>query len=93
MNTVETISLVGKKSGVKQEDVRKVLSAYVDVVKENIVDEKIPLLDLGVFQPKHQNSRIARNPQDGSVVHVPERIVPNFHFMPSIKKQLICEVD
>lgn len=93
MNSVEVISMVGKVSGVKQEDVKKVLTAYVNVVKENIIDEKVPLLDLGVFQPKHRNSRVARNPQNGEEVYIPERIVPSFYFKPSAKKSLIVEVD
>ena len=86
MTNREVVSIIGKETNLRLEDVKSVLKAFSKLVKENH-EEKIPLVDLGKFQMVYRKGRVGRNPQDGTEVMIPNREVLVFKVSPSIKKE------
>lgn len=91
MNNKEVLVTIGKEIDFKQEDVKRVLVAYANLVKENY-DEKIPLMDVGSFQAKIREARMAHNPQTGDKIEVPKKQVLYFHINPATKREVTKEI-
>jgi len=80
----DLVKIIAGRTGLKQGDVHVVVQSLFDsIVKDMTAGNRIELRDFGVFEARHKKARVARNPQTGQTVAVPERIVP--HFKPGRK--------
>jgi len=58
---------------------REVVKAAAEIIKAaTAAGEKVILRGFGTFQMKTRKARVARNPQTGGTVNVPEKIVLAF---------------
>ena len=79
MNKQEMISTISTKVGGSKKDAGIYLDAVVETITETLAKhEKIALVGFGTFEARHRDARIARNPQDGTEIQVPEMYVPAF---------------
>jgi integration host factor subunit beta len=87
----DLVKLIAGRTGLKQGDVHVVVQSLFDSsVKDMTAGNRIELRDFGVFEARHKKARVARNPQTGKAVAVPERVVP--HFKPGrMMKELISK--
>lgn len=73
------IQKVARKTLVEQKDVELIVSALLDVIKEEVGrGHRIDFRNFGCFQPKVRKAKVARDITRNKVVHVPERIEPSF---------------
>ena len=79
MNKTQLISEISTKVGGTKKDAGIYLDAVVETITETLAKhEKIALVGFGTFEARHRDARIARNPQDGTEIQVPEMYVPAF---------------
>lgn len=78
MKNTELVKLVADKSNVSQKDVEMVIRSFVEVIKENVMEDEVPLIGVGKFVAKDREAREFRNPQDGTVIKSPKCSVPSF---------------
>lgn len=79
MNKVELVNAISTKVGGTKKDAGIYLDAVVDVITETLAKhEKIALVGFGAFEARHRDARIARNPQNGTEIQVPEMYTPVF---------------
>ena len=71
MKKAELVAAIADKSGLAKSDAEKALTAFMDVIKENVKDAPIPLMGFGKFETKHRAARKQRNPQNGQMIDVP----------------------
>lgn len=79
MNKIELVNAISIKADCTKKDAAKYLDAVVETITEALAKhEKIALVGFGTFEARHRDARIARNPQDGTEIQVPEMYVPCF---------------
>ncbi|MBE5787815.1 MAG: HU family DNA-binding protein, partial [Clostridiales bacterium] len=66
MNKAELIVALAQKAELTKKDAEKALSAFVEVVTEQLkAGEKVQLVGFGTFESKERPARTARNPRTG----------------------------
>ena len=70
MNKAQLVARVAGKSGVTQVDVKKVVDALTDTVKDVVIDESVTLVGFGTFSTKYMPARTGRNPQSGDAIQI-----------------------
>lgn len=72
MNKWDLIKKVAEKTGISQDNVNKVLNAFVEVTVPEVRDngEIISLPGLGTFKQKRTEAREGRNPMNGEKVQI-----------------------
>lgn len=89
MNKSELISAVAEKSGITQKDVKKVVEAFVDIVKEDVAEgNKVQIIGFGTFEPRKRNARIGKNPHSGEVMEIKACVVPAFKVGKAFKEAM-----
>ena len=79
MNKAELIAAVSEKTGLSKKDGERAVNAMLDTVKETVeAGEKVQLVGFGVFDVKHRDARIGRNPKTKEEIKIPASRVPVF---------------
>jgi len=85
MNKEELVKAVAEKADMSQKDAKALLDATLEVVNATLgksdaalEDRKVTLVGFGTFHVKLRKAREGRNPRDGKVIKIPEKLVPVF---------------
>ena len=79
MNKDEIVMEIAKKANTTQVCARKVLSATIATIMEAVKnDEKVILMNFGIFERQKRAKRTARNIQTNEQIIIPERYIPIF---------------
>ena len=79
MNKAELIEALVDRTGLKKQDAKKVLEAYMQIATEVLsANEEVVLVGFGSQIPRLQTSRLARNPRTGTPVQIPARTTVKF---------------
>jgi DNA-binding protein HU-beta len=79
MNKAELIAAVAEKAGLSKKDGERAVNAMLDTVIETVeAGEKVQLVGFGVFDIKHRDARIGRNPKTKEEIKIPASRVPVF---------------
>lgn len=79
MNKTELIAAVSEKTGVTQKDVKKVMEAFVNVIKEDLAEgNKVQLIGFGTFETRKREARSGVNPLTGEKMEIKASVVPAF---------------
>ena len=79
MQKYDMVLQIAEETGLKQQDVKRVLQLTLDgIIKVLISEGRIELRNFGVFKVKQRRPRTARNPRTGETVHVPSRKAVTF---------------
>jgi len=71
MNKAELIVALAQKAELTKKDAEKALSAFVEVVTEQLkAGEKVQLVGFGTFESKERPARTARNPRTGEEITI-----------------------
>lgn len=85
-NVVREISRI---SGSSQEEVKKVLDAYQDVVYASLEAETpVKIVGFGKYLVRERAARKGRNPQTGEEIYIPAKKKYSFKFSDSFTKPL-----
>ncbi len=71
MNKTELVAAMAEKAGLSKTDAAKALTAYVDVVKEQLAKgDSIALVGFGTFSVSERPARTGRNPLTGETIQI-----------------------
>ena len=74
MNKKEQIVALATKLSTTQKDAEVIYDAFCEMVIEGLTTEgKIKVGNIATFEVKNVNSRVCRNPKDGTEIVVPEK--------------------
>lgn len=92
MNKDELVLLCSNKAKTTQTNTRKIITAFVDTIKEVITsNEKVTLQGFGVFELKHRAERTARNINKNETITVPAQYIPHFRPSKEFKSRVLKE--
>ncbi|HHW46041.1 MAG TPA: HU family DNA-binding protein [Clostridiales bacterium] len=87
MNKSELIAAISAKSGLTKKDADKALSAFMDVITEQLkAGDKVQLIGFGTFEVRERAARTGRNPQTKAPIKIPATKVPVFKAGKSFKE-------
>lgn len=79
MNKTELVQAMAEQAGLSKKDAEKALSAFVDVVTDEMKKGgKVQLIGFGTFEVAERKAREGRNPQTKQVVQYPASKAPKF---------------
>ena len=79
MTKKDIVLKVASQTGLKQQDVKRVVQRSLDVVVEALKQgETVELRNFGIFKVKSRKGRTGRNPRTGEKVPVPPKRVVAF---------------
>ncbi|MQN02194.1 MAG: HU family DNA-binding protein [Lachnospiraceae bacterium] len=79
MNKTELVAEIAEKADTSKKEAELVLSAFTDVVTEQLKKgEKIQLVGFGTFEVTERSARTGRNPQTGEEMQIPASKAPKF---------------
>ncbi len=79
MNKTELVAAMAEQAGLSKKDAEKALSAFVDVVAEELKKgEKVQLVGFGTFEVAERAEREGRNPQSGEPMKIAASKAPKF---------------
>ena len=86
MNKTELIAVASQAAGMTKKDTERAVNAALDIITAALVrGEKVQLSGFGVFEVKHREARVARNPRTKESVEVPATDVPMFKASNALK--------
>lgn len=89
MNKHELIDLIAKKSELTKKDTTKTLNAFVEVVREALVDgEEVKISGLGKFMTVERKERVGRNPKTNEEIKIESCRVPRFKAGKELKESV-----
>ena len=79
MNKTELVAAIAEKAELSKKDSEKALTAFVEVVTEELQKgEKVQLVGFGTFEVSQRAARDGRNPQTGEVMPIAASKAPKF---------------
>ena len=89
MNKKELVDIVAVKTGFSKKDVSIVTDSLFEAVKEALAaGDKVAVSGFGTYMVKLRKARMARNPQTGDPIEVPEKNAPVFKPSKALKDLL-----
>lgn len=86
MNKTELVAAIAEKAGVKKEDAKNMVDAFVDVVTAQLVaGDKIALVGFGTFEVTERGERVGRNPLTNENITIAASKQPKFKAGKSLK--------
>lgn len=86
MNKTELVEAIATKTGMTKTDVDKVVSSFVDVVTDALVNgDKVSLKGFGNFEVKERGERSGRNPRTGETMIIAASKAPSFKASSALK--------
>ncbi|MDU1176358.1 MAG: HU family DNA-binding protein [Peptoniphilus harei] len=88
MNKAELVTQISHKTGLKREDSKKALEAFLETVQESLVNqEKVQLVGFGSFDTKFVKERTGVNPQNPEeIINIPARYKVSFKPSKTLKE-------
>ncbi|MBR6019183.1 MAG: HU family DNA-binding protein [Lachnospiraceae bacterium] len=79
MNKTELVAAIAEKAGVKKEDAKKMVDAFIGTVTETLVAEKkVVLVGFGTFEVTKRPARKGRNPLTKETITIKASKQPKF---------------
>ena len=79
MNKTELVAAMAEQAGLSKKDAEKALSAFVEVVAEELKKgEKVQLVGFGTLEVAERAEREGRNPQSGAPMKIAASKAPKF---------------
>ncbi len=79
MEQQELISEVAKESGISEEEVNKIIEAFIETIKEGLSrGERVTISGFGTFSLAKRKAREFVNPKTRQVHSIPEKFLPFF---------------
>lgn len=90
MNKAELVTQISHKTGLKREDSKKALEAFLETVQESLVNqEKVQLVGFGSFDTKFVKERTGVNPQNPEeIINIPARYKVSFKPSKALKEAI-----
>lgn len=90
MNKAELVTQISHKTGLKREDSKQALEAFLETVQESLANqEKVQLVGFGSFDTKYVKERTGVNPQNPEeIINIPARYKVSFKPSKTLKEAI-----
>lgn len=89
MNRTEVVTAIARRLDMPEQDVRRVLEAFIDFVTDALVDGRsLVFRNFGKFEPRDRAPLRRTNPKTGGLIDVPARRSAAFAPSPNLKRRL-----
>ena len=93
MTKADIVNEISKNTGIEKVTVQKTVEAFMDTVKDSLVDGKnVYLRGFGSFVVKKRAEKTARNISKNTTIIIPEHHIPSFKpaktFVSQVKKNV-----
>lgn len=89
MNKSQLIDELSKRVGNDKEEIRYILEELNNIILEKTRSgEKVCIQGFGVYTPRLQTSRLARNPKSGETLMLTPRTIVHFKCAPNLVKEI-----
>ena len=89
MNKSQLIEELSKRVGNDKAEIRYILEELNNIILEKTrAGEKVCLQGFGVYTPRLQTSRLARNPKSGETLMLLPRTIVHFKCAPNLLKEI-----
>ncbi len=89
MNKTELIAAVAEQAELSKKDAEKAVSAFIDVVSEELVKgERVQLVGFGTFEVSERAERDGRNPRTGETMKIAASRMPRFKVGKALKDKV-----
>ena len=89
MNKSQLIEELSKRVGNDKEEIRYILEELNNIILEKTrAGEKVCIQGFGVYTPRLQTSRLARNPKSGETLMLIPRTIVHFKCAPNLLKEI-----
>lgn len=79
MNKTELIAAVAETAGVSRKDAERIVSATFNTIAAELAKgDRVQISGFGVFETKHREARVGRNPATKETIQIPASTVPGF---------------
>lgn len=86
----EIIAKVANETMLSRTTVSTVVESLLGNITKALANgDKVQFAGFGIFEPKHRNERLGRNPHTGEKVPIPARVVPSFKAGSCLKDAVI----
>ena len=86
MNKTELIAAVAEKTGITKKDAERVINATFETITAEMKKlEKVQISGFGIFEVKHREARVGRNPRTKLSIDIPASDVPSFKASKTLK--------
>ena len=90
MTKSAVLNALVEKTAMKKKDVGTVIEAYNDLIAKQLKkDKKFKMQGLGIFQVKHRNARMGRNPATGEPIKIKAKTVLKFRVSKELKDKVL----
>jgi nucleoid DNA-binding protein len=92
MVKAEIVDILADQTGLTKLETKTIVEGVIQTISESLLrGERVDLRGFGNFSVKMRKSKIARNPNTGEEIIVPERAVPVFKPSKDFSKQVNIE--
>lgn len=89
MNKTELIAAVAAKTGITKKDAENIVSVTFDTIAQELSKgEKVQVSGFGIFEVKHRETRVGRNPHTKEAIEIPASKVPAFKAAKALKDKV-----
>ena len=89
MNKTELIAAVAAKTGCAKKDAEAIVSATFDTIAQELSrGEKVQVCGFGIFEVKHREARVGRNPLTKQAIQIPASSIPAFKASKTLKDKV-----
>ena len=89
MNKTELIAAAAENAGVTKKDAERILNAALEIITRQLsLGEKVQLSGFGIFETRHRQARVGRNPHTREAVDIPASRVPVFKASQTLKNMV-----
>ena len=79
MNKTELIAAAAENSGMTKKDTERVINAAIDAIAAELAKgNRVQLSGFGIFEVKHREARVGRNPRTKEAIEIPASRTPVF---------------
>lgn len=87
MTKAELVVNVAEKAGLDRKKAEKAVSAFVDTVKQALVEgDKVQIIGFGTFENRERSARTGRNPRTGEKIEIAASKLPSFKAGKALKE-------
>ena len=87
MTKAELVVNVAEKAGLERKKAEKAVSAFVDTVKQALVEgDKVQIIGFGTFENRERSARTGRNPRTGEAIEIAASKLPSFKAGKALKE-------
>ena len=87
MNKNELIAVAAESTGMTKKDTERVINAALDAISAQLAEgNRVQITGFGIFEVKHRQARVGRNPRTKEAVEIPASKSPVFKPSKALKE-------